>query len=202
MLTRESFTDDPDNVAYLIRWWVSLSQYRHHRVLKRGTMRDFIHDVWLRILDTFPPGKSSEFALSTIICSTCRWELSESVRVCRKRTERDFMHNMWAARRVRPSDRVEDGEQQIIEYLQMKHMNLAIAKVMRTLTFREAIVIRARYGLFGDEPLNLDDVAKPLKVTRERVRQIEAKAIKKIQHYSRAKNLIPYLEDMLNGEDD
>lgn len=69
-----------------------------------------------------------------------------------------------------------------------------IEKVLLTLNEREAEIIRLRFGIGYGYPLTLEDVGKIFKITRERVRQIEAKAIRKMKHPSRSKNLMDYLE--------
>ena len=62
-------------------------------------------------------------------------------------------------------------------------------KVLETLTFREREIIRLRYGLSDGYIYTLEEIARIFKVTRERIRQIEMKAIKKLQHKSRSKIL-------------
>ena len=61
--------------------------------------------------------------------------------------------------------------------------------VLGTLTPREEQIIRLRFGLDGDEPKTLEETAKVFNITRERIRQIEAKALRKLRHPSRAKKL-------------
>ena len=67
-------------------------------------------------------------------------------------------------------------------------------EVLSTLTDREARVMRMRYGLENGRQQTLEDVGKALGVTRERIRQIEAKALRKLKHYSRSKKLQGYIE--------
>ena len=64
-----------------------------------------------------------------------------------------------------------------------------IDEVLKDLSFRERAVIILRFGLDGCPPLTLSEVGKKFKVTRERVRNIEALALAKLQHPCRAKKL-------------
>ena len=69
-----------------------------------------------------------------------------------------------------------------------------LEEVMETLTEREQKVIRLRYGLGDGRPRTLEEVGKEFHVTRERIRQIEAKALRKLRHPSRSRVLKDYLE--------
>ena len=66
--------------------------------------------------------------------------------------------------------------------------------VLSTLTDREQKVLRLRFGLDDGRPRTLEEVGKEFNVTRERIRQIEAKALRKLRHPSRSKKLKDYLE--------
>ena len=65
--------------------------------------------------------------------------------------------------------------------------------VMKTLTPREAKVLRLRFGLDDGKARTLEEVGREFKVTRERIRQIEAKALRKLRHPSRSKRLKDYM---------
>ena len=65
--------------------------------------------------------------------------------------------------------------------------------VMKTLTPREAKVLRLRFGLDDGKSRTLEEVGKQFNVTRERIRQIEAKALRKLRHPSRSKKLKEYM---------
>ncbi len=69
-----------------------------------------------------------------------------------------------------------------------------ISKVLGTLKEREAEILRLRFGLNDGQPQTLEEVGNVYKVTRERVRQIEAKALRKLRHPSRSRELEGYLE--------
>ena len=66
-------------------------------------------------------------------------------------------------------------------------------EVMQTLTPREAKVLRLRFGLDDGKARTLEEVGKEFDVTRERIRQIEAKALRKLRHPSRSKKLRDYM---------
>ena len=66
--------------------------------------------------------------------------------------------------------------------------------VLDTLTPREEKVLRLRYGIDDGKPRTLEEVGKEFNVTRERIRQIEAKALRKLRHPSRSRKLKDFLE--------
>ena len=68
-----------------------------------------------------------------------------------------------------------------------------LADVLKTLTPREEKVLRLRFGLEDGRPRTLEEVGKEFNVTRERIRQIEAKALRKLRHPSRSKKLRDFL---------
>ena len=69
-----------------------------------------------------------------------------------------------------------------------------LADVLKTLTPREEKVLRLRFGLEDGRPRTLEEVGKEFNVTRERIRQIEAKALRKLRHPSRSKKLKDFLD--------
>ena len=66
--------------------------------------------------------------------------------------------------------------------------------MLHTLTPREENVLKLRFGLEDGRPRTLEEVGKAFDITRERIRQIEAKALRKLRHPSRSKKLRDYLE--------
>ena len=71
----------------------------------------------------------------------------------------------------------------------------AVQKVLGSLTPREAKVLRMRFGINMNTDHTLEEVGKQFDVTRERIRQIEAKALRKLRHPSRAEQLRSFLEE-------
>ena len=69
-----------------------------------------------------------------------------------------------------------------------------IEKELNTLTPREAHVIKLRFGLYDGRTRTLEEVGKEFDITRERIRQIEAKALRKLRHPSRARHLRGFLD--------
>ena len=68
-----------------------------------------------------------------------------------------------------------------------------LEEVLGTLSDREKRVLIMRFGLDGSRPKTLEEVGREFQVTRERIRQIEAKALRKLKHPSRSKKLKDYL---------
>ncbi len=73
-----------------------------------------------------------------------------------------------------------------------------IDSLLKTLTYREREIIRLRYGLTDGYTYTLEEVGRIFRVTRERVRQIEAKAVKKLQHPVRSRQLENFMENAVN----
>ena len=69
-----------------------------------------------------------------------------------------------------------------------------LVDVLKTLTPREAKVLKLRFGLDDGRQRTLEEVGKEFEVTRERIRQIEAKALRKLRHPSRSKKLKDFLD--------
>jgi len=76
-------------------------------------------------------------------------------------------------------------------------LNLAeqTRKVLATLTPREEKVLRLRFGIGEKADHTLEEVGRDFEVTRERIRQIEAKALRKLRHPSRSRKLKPFIEN-------
>lgn len=91
------------------------------------------------------------------------------------------------------SDFVEDKtyrppEQEVVE----NSLKEEISKQLSTLTDKEADIIRSRYGLNGRRPMSLKEIGQRYNLTKERIRQIEKKALKRLRHPSRSQHLKAY----------
>jgi len=92
-------------------------------------------------------------------------------------------------------DFIPDDDAPAPEYMASSAMLQAhLEEVLRTLTPREEKVLRLRFGLEDGRTRTLEDVGKEFNVTRERIRQIEAKALRKLRHPSRSKRLRDFLD--------
>jgi RNA polymerase primary sigma factor len=90
---------------------------------------------------------------------------------------------------------IEDsGSQSPLSAAAQAMLREKIENLLKTLTYREREIIRLRYGLGDGYTYTLEEVGRIFKVTRERVRQIEAKAVRKLQHPVRSKQLEGFLE--------
>ncbi len=95
----------------------------------------------------------------------------------------------------RLGDFIEDqNSEQPLEAASRLLLKEEIASVLSTLTPREDKVLKLRFGLLDGRARTLEEVGKEFNVTRERIRQIEAKALRKLRHPSRSRKLKDYLE--------
>ncbi len=92
-------------------------------------------------------------------------------------------------------DFIPDEEAQVpAEAAYQSLLREQLSDVLSTLTPREEKVLRLRFGLEDGRPRTLEEVGKEFNVTRERIRQIEAKALRKLRHPSRSKRLKDFLD--------
>jgi len=92
-------------------------------------------------------------------------------------------------------DFIEDGSAESpVSTASSEMLKDRIEQVLKSLTYREREIIKLRYGIGDGYTYTLEEVGKIFKVTRERVRQVEAKAIRKLQHPVRARKLEGFLD--------
>ena len=81
----------------------------------------------------------------------------------------------------------------IEEIVSEKFLREELERVLNTLTDREQTILRLRYGMDDGRERTLEEVGKYFNVTRERIRQIEAKALRKLRHPSRSRKLKDFI---------
>lgn len=173
-----------EEVEYLVTWYIMRDPKKRLKLKQRGdTIDDFTNAIWLRLLTSFRDGRTYDYKLATLVCTACNWELARFVR--RKHQNHMTRHPL------RDEHTTEDDQADITETRDLHHR---IAKLLVTLPLRFAVVLRYRFGLFNVEELTLDQLATHLKLSRERIRQMEMKSLKIFQHWSRAKKLLPYID--------
>jgi RNA polymerase primary sigma factor len=92
-------------------------------------------------------------------------------------------------------DFIEDrGVVSPIDHVIVSNLKEQTGKVLRTLTPREEQVLKMRFGVGDGSEHTLEEVGRSFNVTRERIRQIESKALRKLRHPSRSKKLRPFLD--------
>jgi len=88
----------------------------------------------------------------------------------------------------------DEGQPSPVDAASKQLLKNHLDEVLSTLSDREARVLKLRFGLEGNKQMTLEEVGKVFGVTRERIRQIEAKALRKLKHPSRRKKLQDYLD--------
>ena len=92
-------------------------------------------------------------------------------------------------------DFIEDQNTQIpVDFATFEGLRRVVKDVLESLTPREAKVLRMRFGIDMNTDHTLEEVGKQFDVTRERIRQIEAKALRKLRHPSRSEQLRTFLD--------
>jgi RNA polymerase primary sigma factor len=91
----------------------------------------------------------------------------------------------------------DDNEDSPADSATQQMLKDKIEHVLKSLTYREREIIRLRYGLGDGYSYTLEETGRIFKVTRERIRQIESKALKKLQHHTRSAHLKGFVQDYL-----
>jgi RNA polymerase primary sigma factor len=94
----------------------------------------------------------------------------------------------------------DDNEDSPADSATQQMLKDKIEHVLKSLTYREREIIRLRYGLGDGYSYTLEETGRIFKVTRERIRQIESKALKKLQHHTRSSHLKGFVQDLLSKE--
>ena len=133
------------------------------------------------------------------VCPNLIAEICEKVEVDE---ERAFTYIMFLTPSVSIEELVENEEEpadafffdDMLEEISQRELKQTLASILSTLTEKEQKVISMRYGLDDGEEKTLEEVGSEFNVTRERIRQIEAKVLRKLRHPSRSRRLKGFLD--------
>ncbi len=119
-------------------------------------------------------------------------EVSDALRISGRHLSMDAPFSQGEENRL--LDVIENDQQPSPDYMLMNEsLKTEIERALSTLTEREAEVIKLYFGLNTDHSMTLEEIGERFNLTRERVRQIKEKAIRRLRHASRSKNLKYYL---------
>lgn len=167
--------ENVEEVNRIARWYLGTNRRRYHLCMRVGGVNDVINEMWLGLIRYPPPAGTR---LMTAVRNQSRWAIGNLRRQCRHLDVQEVEISEAAGvacDAVNPVSAAADVE-----------LREAIERVLRTLTYRERSIIELRYGLGDGWSHTLEEVGRIFKVTRERVRQTESKALMKLQHETRA----------------
>lgn len=119
-------------------------------------------------------------------------EIADTLRISGRHVSMDAPFTQGEENRL--LDVIENDELPNPDHMLMKEsLKTEIERALRSLSEREAEVIKLYFGLNKDHSLTLEEIGEKFNLTRERVRQIKEKAIRRLRHASRSKNLKAYL---------
>lgn len=120
------------------------------------------------------------------------YEVSDTLKISGKHLSLDAPFNQGDDNRL--LDVIEDDQQQPPDDLLLNEsLRIEVQRALTTLSDREAEVIKLYFGLEREHPLTLEEIGERFSLTRERVRQIKEKAIRRLRHTSRSRMLRSYL---------
>ena len=185
---------------WLLALYVALAEERGlaRATLAGTTQNDILKEYLARGTYIFPPAPSLKLT-GDVIAFTCReapkWN---PVNVCSYHLQEagatPVQELAFAlANAMAVLDAVQAAGQEMLRE--------RINDVLNTLTFREREIIKLRYGIGDGYTYTLEEVGRIFRVTRERVRQIEAKAVRKLRHPVRARQLSSFLDGSQSDHD-
>lgn len=138
------------------------------------------------------------------VCPNLIVEICENVEVDEKRA---FTYIMFLTPSISIEELVENEKEPVgadffddmLEEMSQRELKQTLASVLSTLTEREQKVISMRYGIDDGEEKTLEEIGIKFNVTRERIRQIEVKALRKLRHPSRSRRLKGFLDGLLKA---
>jgi|TARA_B110000196_G_C20681882_1_gene446819 RNA polymerase sigma factor (sigma-70 family) len=121
-------------------------------------------------------------------------DFSRYVEICRVLRKEDFKEEFETVPLESIYDLADDGPT-AEDAVNLSELKTAVTDTLLTLKPREERVLRKRFGIGLDTDHTLEECAVKFSVNRERIRQIEAKALRKLKHASRSRNLRKFLPD-------
>jgi len=183
MITRDDIVDNAEEFMKIVKWWLCDNVFRRSQCMRLGGVEDMVQEAWMRALESVT--KPVDVRLTTIAVNAARWTIYSYQN--RKITDRE------------PDARLDDidlneftSETSLDDEIDNRLCNAAIMETLKTVTYRERIVLMMRYGLGDGSMYTLEEVGRVLKVSREWVRQVESKAIRKLQHHTRRESLVKF----------
>ncbi len=162
----------PKDVLCFLQWYISATEDRKRMAMVCGGFNAVINETWIRLASRNKPWPPLKW--TTIWCNQLKWTMTRLYHKSKRRPVpllREF---------------VDCSYEQEFPNLECQS---EIAAVLKSLTFREREIIRLRYGLGDGFTYTLEEVGRILKMSRERVRQIEYNAMKKLQRPPRCVRL-------------
>jgi|GEM_PF-5341101 len=172
---------------------LSTPNWRYHLTMKEAdSVEDFAQMVFLNLLKSLRGKKKGvRCALSTMVVKQCSWTLY--------RAGEDYGKRPKESGQSIPDYVDPDSTDNKAEKLaHLNELRRTIHFLLRTLTYRERLVLELRYGLGDGNHYTLEETGRVLKVTKTRTQQIERKAIRKLQYVERSRKLrgfVSFLED-------
>ncbi len=120
------------------------------------------------------------------------FEVSDTLKISGRHISMDAPFNQGEDNRL--LDVIQNEHQPSPDFtLMIESLKIEIERALHTLTLREAEVVKLYFGLDREHPLTLEEIGEKFNLTRERVRQIKEKAIRRLRHTSRSRALRAYL---------
>jgi len=170
-----------DEIIAIAKWRITRAQFMKRKVIAAvGSVTEFAHEVWMAMARNISE-KPVRCSLTTATVNQCRWSLSR----------------LFDKKSV-PTEPISDTltyEVPMDEIASRAELKKAVRQELLSMDARTGGIVAMRYGMIaGVKPLTLEEAGCVWKITRERVRQIELVAVKKLQHYTRAERFIGYCD--------
>ena len=187
---------DPDMgyhfISYAV-WWIrqsilkALSEKTKLIRLPLNKMNDLLH-IERIIEEAQNKGKNLDSSEIAMKLGISKETVEEVLSISRDYLSFDYkLHNTQDSSTL--GEIINDEKENPEENFEKSYVKDIIDQVLDTLTEREKKIIKMRFGLDNNEPLSLQEIGKEFKLTKERIRQIEKKALRKLKHPSRTRKL-------------